>query len=139
MKEKELTAKEDAEVILHRYYKKSIRDISYDRFLHRRRGGVIVERSNLVLMARPVLLAAQYSEIIEPENYFEPEECDAWYLHLVIGDPALIPLYILNYRDYNFYSYIRGCRIRKNLHIGNVERTIGRFLRAETRSTNKTQ
>lgn len=54
---------------------------------------VCVFTPELVLMARRVDSAASFGRIVNIRCRFEPDRCDAWYLHFLAGDVRKLLLY----------------------------------------------
>ncbi len=110
------------------YYCCSGRDLNRDRLLHsRERNALLVETDELFLMARPVDLGGGYPLIAAPGRMFPLCECNAWFIHLMIGRlDALADLRnaILAYRK---YAYLRGKREDFRLHWGLTGRLVGKI------------
>lgn len=111
--------------LMNEYYRCSDRDIETDRDLHSpEKNGVCIQEDQLVLMARPIDMSSHLQHIINPEYIFQPGRCNAWFIHLMIGEPELVARFVPEYNKYKHYCYIRGSRRDGILHCGTVRKTI---------------
>ncbi len=75
------------------YYRHSERNFEDDLIYHTLHEDAFIYMSrDHLLLARPVNLDAPQRHIINPAHHFSADRCNAWHVHLLVGDPrALLP------------------------------------------------
>lgn len=69
------------------YYRFSDRNFEDDLIYHTLNEGAMIYMSDEhLLLARPVKLSSTFRRIINPAHHFNQRECNAWHIHLLIGD-----------------------------------------------------
>lgn len=92
------------------YYRFSDRNFEDDLIYHTLNENSMIYLSNEhLLMARPVKHSSYFRHIINPAHHFSADQCDAWHIHLLIGEVrSLVPIMEAQMKKYPCITFQRG-------------------------------
>lgn len=92
------------------YYRFSDRNFEDDLIYHTLNENSVIYLSNEhLILARPVNTDSLFRHIINPAHNYAVERCNAWHVHLMIGQPAgIIPHLAKQIRRFPYVVFQRG-------------------------------